>query len=387
MSMLIAGATGGKDSAAALVELDGSETRVLAVVFQQSVDRVAHSAAFPSAALDACLDIAKRKPSELDRLVVTGLSSVPARLANPAGPGKRLAAFTRRTGIYRLVHDRAAERIAAWALGAGLRATVETVENDLAYAHLAYRTQPRDPVLIAVGGESADGTRLSLFEARNGQVDPLPLPAGVTSLATLVAEARLQGLPILLAGPDSGRPLSLGPGDAVAPMPGTAGAALGAALWQAGCAPCALPSALLGPGFTDDQAYKALSNTQQPRDRASVEEILASAATALDAGRTVAWARGRAGSNPDLLPSRAILSRAGGTPLESAEDPLLAALLRAGPLTVRPLARPGEPAALSPTDVIRVVRAAAATSGAAAPALLVLGDYLVTPTPATAGST
>jgi len=387
MSMLIAGACGGKDSAAALVEVVGSETRVLAVVYQQSVDRVVHSAAFPSGALDACLDIAKRKPSELDRLVVTGLSSVPARLANPAGPGRRLAALTRRTGIYRLVHDRAAERIAAWAVGAGFRATVETVETDLAYAHLAYRTQLRDPVLIAVGGESPDGTRFSLFEARNGQVDPLPLTAGVTSLAALVAEARLQGLPILLAGPDSARPPALEPDDAVAPMPGTAGAALGAALWQAGCPPCALPSALLGPGFTDDQAYKALSNTQQPRDRETPEAILQSAARVLDAGGTVAWGRGRAGSNPDLLPSRAFLSRAGGIPLESCEDPLLAALLRTGPLTVRPLARPGEPAALSPTDVIRVFRAVAATSGSAAPALLVLGDYVVTPTPATAGST
>lgn len=386
MSMLIAGACCGRDAAAALVELEGSETRVLAVVYQQGVDRVAHSAAFPSGALDACLDIAQRKPSELDRLVVTGLSSVPARWANPAGPGKRLAALTRRTGIYRLVHDRAAERITEWALGAGFRATVETVETDLAYAHLAYRTQPRDPVLVGVGGESPDGTRFSLFEARNGQVDPLPLPAGVTSLAGLVAEARLNGLPILLAGPDSARPPALGPDDAVAPMPGTAGAALGAALWQAGCPPCALPSTLLGPGFTDDQAYKALSNTQQPRDRADAGAILAAAASVLDRGGTVAWARGRAGSNPDLLPSRAFLSRAGGIPLDRAEDPLLTALLRTGPLTVRPLAKPGEPAALSPTDVIRVVRSVAATSGLAAPALLVLGDYVVTLTSATADS-
>lgn len=387
MSMLIAGVSGGRNAAAALVELSGSDTRVLAVVYQQSVDRVAHSAAFPSAALDTCLDIAKRKSSELDRLVVTGLSSVPARWANPAGPGRRLAALTRRTGIYRLVHDRAAERIEAWARGAGFRATVETVETDLAHAHLAYRTQSRDPVLIAVGGESPDGTRFSLFEARNGQVDPLPLPAGATSLGALVAEARLLGLPLLLAGPDAASPPALGPEDAVAPLVDTAGAALGAALWEAGCPPCSLPSTLLGPGFTDDQAYKALSNTQQPRDRELPDAIVRAAVRVLDAGGTVAWARGRAGANPDLLPSRALLCRAGGAPLAAAEDPLLAALQGTGPLTALPLSRPGEPAALTPTDVIRCFRAAGAVGGPGAPTLLVLGDYVVMPTSAQAEST
>ena len=49
----------------------------------------------------------------------------------------------------------------------------------------------------------------------------------------------------------------------------------------------------------------------------------------------------------------------------------------AGPVRVRPLARPGEPAALTPTDVIRLFRATCATAGEKAPSLLVLDDYLV----------
>lgn len=378
--MLIAGLASGADSAAALVEVRDGHADVLAVVYQQSIDRVRHSAAFPSAALDACLDVAGRKPSDLDRIVVTNLSAIPARWAPPAAAGGRLAALLRRTGVYRLVHDRAAGRIEAWARGAGFRAVVETVETDLAHAHLAYRTQRHDPVLIAISGPSRDGTRTSLFEARNGQVDPLPLPANATSLAALVEEARLLGLPLTLGGRDATSAPELRERDQIAPLLDNAGAALGAALWEAGAPPHALHDLLLGPGFTSDQAYKALANTQQPRDREDLPSVITAAANALEAGKSVAWARGRAGANPDLLPTRALLSRTIGVPLLVADEPALATLLlRTGPLCMQPLTRPGQPAALSPTDVIRVFRAACATGGRTAPGLLVLGDYLVHP--------
>lgn len=400
--MLIAGIAEGRDAAAALIAIDGGETSVLAVVYQQSVDRVAHSAAFPSAALDACLDVAGRKARDLDRIVVTNLPAVPAvagaspTLARASG-SRRLAGLFRRTGVYRVAHDRAAARVEDWAKAAGFRATVSTVETDLAHAHLAYRTAAHGRAIIIVGGQHPDGHAISVFEARNGQIDPLP-ETGRSSLAE-VLRAQPAGEHLVLAGEafaSFGRD-RLGLHTTLAPLLNNGGAALGAALWEAGPSPSPLLTRLLGPEFTSDAAYKALSNTQQPRDKADPGEVIEAAVGALTAGHSVFWARGRAGSRPDLLPGRAELVQTAALPSGtgqalrlvvgepehgldlSAESPdLVALLLRTGPLYARPIARPGEPAALSPTDVIRVFRAAGADRrGQNAPALLVLGDYLV----------
>lgn len=396
-SLLIAGLVEGPDAAAALVEVSASGTRVLAVVHQQSVDRVLHSAAFPSAALDACLDVAGRKPRDLDRIVVTNMTALPRRWATleatrPAA-SKALAQLLRRTGAYRLVHDRAAARIERWAAGAGFRATVTTLEMDLAYAHLAYRTQTEDPVEIVVAGTTRDGGSVSLFDARNGQIDPMEEPPGLSAsdIGTLKKRLTERRLPMVYAGPILD---TLDPDDDTprAPIIGHAAAALGAALWDAGSPPQPLPTLLLGPKFTSDAAYKALSNAAEPRNRATEPEILAAAQQHLDAGDTVAWARGPAGAEADLLPSRALLGRAGpGRRLVAADlqtrarpgdivvtEPLLSALIdRAGPLYARPLVRAGEPAALTPTDVVRMFRAERQASGAdRAPTLLILHDYL-----------
>lgn len=397
--MVIAGIAEGRDAAAALIAVDGGRTTVLAVVYQQSVDRVAYSPAFPSAALDACLDAAGLKARDLDRIVATNLSAVPAvagasTTLTRASSSRRLAGLFRRTGAYRVAHDRAAARIEAWAKAAGFRATVSTVETDLAHAHLAYRTARHSRANIVVGGQHPDGHAISVFEARNGQIDPLPEP-GRSSLAE-VLRAQPAGSHLLLAGEAfaSFGPSRLGPNITVAPLLNTGGAALGAALWEAGPSPAPLPTRLLGPEFSSDAAYKALSNTQQPRDKADSIDMIEAAVAALSDGRSVYWARGRAGSRPDLLPGRvellpgpapdAVVARLVvgereqdfDLPVESPD--LLALLLRTGPLYARPIARPGEPSALSATDVIRVFRAAGADRQRKnAPGLLVLGDYLV----------
>jgi hypothetical protein len=394
-TLLIAGLVEGPDAAAALIEVGPDGTRVLAVVHQQSVDRVLHSAAFPSAALDACLDAAGRKPRDLDRIVVTNLTALPRRWADLEASrptaGRALARLLRRTGAYRLVHDRAADRIQEWAQGAGFRATVTTLEVDLAYAHLAYRTQNEDPVQIVVAGYTRDGGSVSLFEARNGQIDPMEEPPGLSAsnLADLKKRMSERWLPVVYAGPILD---ALAPNDDTphAPIVGSAAAALGAALWDAGSPPQPLSTLLLGPTFTSDAAYKALSNATEPRNRASEEEILAAAIEQLNEGRTIAWARGPAGAEADLLPSRALLTKDGaGRRLVVASqnpragdvvvtEPLLAALIeRAGPIHASPLARAGEPAALTPTDVVRTFRAERQPSrGERAVALLVLHDYL-----------
>ncbi len=391
MSLLIAGLAEGENAAAALVEVVGGQTIVHAVVHQQSCDRMFHSAAFPSAALDACLDVAGKKAKDLDRIVITNVSALPRRWAGRVKVTGRVAATLRTSGVYRLLHDRAADRIEAWARGAGFHASVATLEADLAHASLAYRTQDADAVRILVAGETRDGTRQSSFEARHGQVDPLPEPGG--SIPEAARKLRKAGQPLLLAGTAFHAPfpdlLSIA---TAAPLVDNAGAALGAALWEAGTPPRRLPSLDLGPGFTSDAAYKALSNAQQPRDRRSQGEIVAAAAEALRAGHLVAWACGRAGARGDLLPGRALLSLPGASPslggvrlvVGSAAagevlvtEPTLAAVItETGPLNGAPIARPGEPAALTPSDVIRVFRGAGANGGRA-PALLVLDAYVV----------
>lgn len=373
--MRIAGMVDGPDAAVALVEVGADGVTVPAVVHQQSVDRVAHSAAFPSAALDAALDAAGWKARDLDRIVLTNLSALPSRWGDVAAVrprvGQVLTLALRRTGAYRLVHDRAAERVARWAEGAGFRAYVTTLETDLALAHLAYRTQALDPLRIVVSGRGRDGSTLAVFEARNGQIDPLPLPAGSHRLPELQAALGASGVPVILAdGPD-------------AALSGSAAAALGAALWDAGSAPHPLVTTELGPDFSSIDAYRALSNAEEPRDRLEDAALLAEAAAVLRTGGTVGWARGRAGAEAELLPTRALLAvqgpgvRIGGAEGRGVSEPTLAALLaRTGPLVARPLARPGEPAALTPTDVVRTFRA---LRGAApgAPSFLVLHDYVV----------
>ncbi len=400
--MLIAGLAEGPDAAAALVELVDGKAELRALVYQQSVDRQPHSAAFPSAALDAVLDVAGRKPRDLDRIVVTGLRAVP--MPKGASPGiqrvaasRRLASVFRTTGAYRASHDRAAARVEQWASDAGFRASISTVETDLAHAHLAYRTSGAGRVVVIVAGTWPDGAGISVFEARNGQIDPLPAlgrGAGRASIAE-VLRAQKPGERVILAGDAFAHGFGrdrLGPTSSVAPLLGNGGAALGAALWEAGPSPANLDCGLLGPGFTSDSAYKALSNAQQPRDRATREDVVTAATNALRRGERVAWAVGRAGSEADLLPGRALLHRddgvAGwrlllGDPQRAGDivavEPTLRALLTVtGPLRASPLARPGEPAALTPTDVIRVFRSARGdTPTEPPPALLVLDDYLV----------
>ena len=120
-------------------------------------------------------------------------------------------------------------------------------------------------------------------------------------------------------------------------------------------------SPLWGPGFTDMEAYRALSNARLPRDR--VEDPVAAARAALAAGQSVVWARGPAAFLDDPLGPRMVL-RPGARPSNpryvGPELDAVASLL---------VAPDGLPA-LTPVDVVRSWRE---NQGAR----LVLGDYLV----------
>ena len=64
--MVILGIADGPDASAAIV-VDG---KPVAAVAQEAIDRVRHSRAFPSGAIDAALDVAGVKPREVDRIAV-----------------------------------------------------------------------------------------------------------------------------------------------------------------------------------------------------------------------------------------------------------------------------------------------------------------------------
>lgn len=171
--MVLLGLSLGPDAAAAVV-VDG---RLISAVEQERVDRIRHSSAFPSGALDAALDAAEVRARDVDRVVV----------ASPAGPGRggTVAAALRRSGLFMVGLELTRRRIEAQVHAQGLgHAALEVVEADRAQAWAAYRTQPDDPALILVV-DGLDGAAVSVWVARHGQVDRLFSQTSLAALSTL----------------------------------------------------------------------------------------------------------------------------------------------------------------------------------------------------------
>lgn len=171
--MVLLGLSLGPDAAAAVV----AEGRLVAAVEQERVDRVRHSSAFPSGALDAALDAAGVRARDVDRVVV----------ATPSGLGRggTVAAAVRRSGLFMLGLELTRRRIEAQVRAQGLgEGALEVTEADRAQASAAYRTQPDDPALVVVV-DGFDGAAVSVWLARHGQIDRLHSQTSLAALATL----------------------------------------------------------------------------------------------------------------------------------------------------------------------------------------------------------
>lgn len=171
--MIILGLSTGADASAAVV----ADGRLVAAVQQERIDRVRHSAAFPSGALDAALDVAGLRARDVDRVVI----------AVPSGPGEggTLSAAARKSGLFMLGHELTRRRYEGRVREQGMaQAAVEVMEADRAQASCAFRTQPDDAVLVVVV-DGADGAAVSVSLARHGQLDRLFSQTSYAGLAAL----------------------------------------------------------------------------------------------------------------------------------------------------------------------------------------------------------
>jgi carbamoyltransferase len=234
--MIILGVSDGTDGSAALVV----DQRVVAAVQQDRIDRMRGSSAFPSGAIDAVLDRAGLRARDVRRVAVaTSLDAPGARSARhdalqagtgssgrgfgAPGPLARLdalpglregwhavqAAF-RFSGLHMLERQAAQRAYEVRFRDLGfVNASVELVEHDRAHANAAYRTQPRDPVLVVTLDTPGDGASVTVSVARHLQLERLFLQTSLASVATLqprVAALLGVSLPQLAALAADGRP-------------------------------------------------------------------------------------------------------------------------------------------------------------------------------------
>jgi carbamoyltransferase len=426
--MIVLGIADNHDAGAALV-VDG---RLRAAVNQERIDRVKHSGAFPWGAIDATLDVAGVRARDVDRVVV-GTGFTPSTLlrmlpevhhsARSEGQFSPLLhayvvyqSILRKTGLHSLEVDASKallrQRLRLRRFG---RAHITMMDHHVAHAHAAYRTQPRDPVLVLTVDAMGDGTTATVSVGRNGDLVQIYRQSGlacvnsfyskITELLGFTAirhEGKITGLAALAEPPPellrhfSARVRFAGPGFArnpawrverpdddfwsvvprwsreqvaaaaqrtielavtdflrhwiaetglrdvavaggifanvklnqrlaelpeldslwVVPHMGDGGLAAGAALGSVGAMPRALPSAFLGPGITDRDAFKALERGGLPRDRLAdrtspfgtrgdIERVSALLAN----GNVVARATGAMEWGPRALGHRSVLAR------------------------------------------------------------------------------
>lgn len=192
-AMIILGIADGADASAALVV----NNEMVAAVTEEAARRVRGAYGFPSAAVDAVLDIAGLRPRDVDRVVFAG-AFTPAAVFR-ARPGLRrdpvpgewargVQAVLRKSGLY-MVDSGAARGVLEKRLRAqGFEAAfVDTIEHDRAHAAACYRTQPRDELLVVTVDSPGDGACLTLSVAKNLQIDPVFVQTALASMATFPA--------------------------------------------------------------------------------------------------------------------------------------------------------------------------------------------------------
>jgi carbamoyltransferase len=188
--MIILGIADGADASAALMV----NNELVAAVTEEAARRVRGAWGFPSAAVDAVLDIAGIRPRDVDRVVFAGVFTPAAVLR--ARPGLRrdpapgewargVQAVLRKTGLY-MVDGGAARGVLEKRLRAqGFEAAfVDTIEHDRAHATAAYRTQPREELLLFTLDSPGDGACLSVSVAKHLQIDTVYVQTALASAAT-----------------------------------------------------------------------------------------------------------------------------------------------------------------------------------------------------------
>ncbi len=214
--MIILGISDGAEPAAALL-INGN----LVAAATEATIRRAPASGFPSGAVDAVLDSAGVRPRDVDRVVFAG-SFTPAALFR-ARPGLRrgrgsgeiargMQAFLRRSGLYMLDQSSVTGILQERLRGLGFEhAFIDTMEHDRAHATAAYRTQPRDGLLLFTFDTPGDGAAFTLSRSRHLQIDRLHLQSSMTGLCCLlgriaailgVDEASLEEAALNAAGAD-----------------------------------------------------------------------------------------------------------------------------------------------------------------------------------------
>ena len=193
--MIVLGIADNHDAGAALV-VDG---QLRAAVNQERVDRVKHSGAFPWGAIDATLDAAGLKASEVDRVVIgTGFTPSTLLRAPPDLHQSRRSegqfspllhgyvvyqSILRKTGLHALEIDASKallrQRLRLRRFGG---ADVRMMDHHMAHAQGAYRTQPREPCLVLTVDAMGDGTTATACVGRNGDLVQLFRQSGLASI-------------------------------------------------------------------------------------------------------------------------------------------------------------------------------------------------------------
>jgi len=195
--MIILGIADNHDSGAAIV----ADGELIAAVNQERIDRHKHSGAFPKGAIDATLDAAGLRASDVDRVVVGSAFTPSAALrAMPGWHHSRkedgqfsplLHAYIvyqsalRRSGLHELEVDACrailAERIQPLGLG---HAELVMMDHHEAHAQGAFRTQPHDPCLVLTVDAMGDGTSATVWVGSGGDLELRARQSGLACVNT-----------------------------------------------------------------------------------------------------------------------------------------------------------------------------------------------------------
>ncbi len=182
--MIILGIADNHDSGAAIVR-DG---KLIAATNQERIDRVKHSGAFPWGAVDATLDTAGIKASEVDRVVVgTAFTPSAALRWQPAIHHARrndgqfsglLHAYVvyqsmlRRTGLYELEVDACRAILSRRLAERNLHnAELHLMDHHEAHAQGAWRTSGWESCLVLTVDAMGDGTTATAWVAQGGDLE------------------------------------------------------------------------------------------------------------------------------------------------------------------------------------------------------------------------
>jgi len=196
--VLILGIADNHDAGAALVD-DG---RLVAAVGQERLDRVKNSGAFPWAAIEACLDMADRKPADVDQIVF-GTAFTPSyvlrrfpefhhKQKKDAGQFSYLLNLyvlyqvgLRAAGLHAVEIEACAELLRARMRARGFgRAGVRLLDHHQTHAEAAYRSQHRARALVLTLDAMGDGITCTASVGDAGELNRVWAQSGLAAVNT-----------------------------------------------------------------------------------------------------------------------------------------------------------------------------------------------------------